>query len=123
MLPPMRPKPTIPTCMKFLSSGEGLHDGLLQPRQSRSDVGPKMHPDGAPPAFVQHLEIASRRRIDHCAETVFASGYRDVDTMVAGDLKEDAGVRTALIGLAGRMQKAWSEADAGRDPFAVADHR
>src|ERR1700687_1191546 len=105
MLPPMRPKPTIPICMKVLSSGEGSRDRLLQPRQPGGDVCPEMHPDGAPPAFVQHLEIAPRRGIDHGAETVFVSRYRDIDAMVGGDLKEDAGVRPALIGLAGGMQK------------------
>src|SRR5258706_9238773 len=121
MFPPMRPKPTIPMCMRVLSSAERLDDGLLKPRETGGDVGPEMHPDGAAATLVQHLEIAARRGVDHRAEAVFASGHGDIEPMVGGDLKKDAGVGPALIGLPCRMQETRSEANAGRDPFLVAD--
>src|SRR6266700_1656751 len=121
MLPPMRPKPTIPICMDVLSSAERLNDRLLQSRKTSSHIRSEMHPDGAPPAFVQHVEIASRRRIDHGAEAVIAAGHRNVEPMVGSDLEEDSGVRPALIGLAGRMQEARTETNAGGQFFPIPD--
>ena len=49
-------------------------------------------------------------------------GTGEIGGIVAGDLQEDAAVRSALVGLAGRMQEARPEAEAGRHALAVADH-
>src|SRR4051812_47422770 len=123
MLPPMRPKPTIPICMDVLSSAERLHDGLLEPRQAGGDIAPQMHADGAPSALVEHFEIASCSGVDHAAECVIASWHGNVEAMLGGDLKEDAIVRSPLIGLPRRVKEARTEADAGRHLFAVTDRR
>ena len=73
-----------------------------------------MHAQCTPAAFRQDFEIAARLRcLDH-AESIGMTGHRKVPRVLAGDLKEDAAVRAALVGLTGRVLKARPEADAGR---------
>src|SRR5579864_4375210 len=80
-----------------------------------------MHAQDTPIAFDQHREVAARlRRLDD-TEGVFFARYLDIGRIVASDLQEHAGVRTALVGLSGGMQEPRSEAEAGGNPLAVAD--
>ena len=51
----------------------------------------------------------------------FWPGTGRSDRVVAGDLQEDAGIRAALVGLAGGMQEARAKAKTGGDAFLVAD--
>ena len=82
---------------------------------------PRCIAQGAALALQQHLEVASRlRRLDD-AEGVLLPGHGHIDRVVAGDLQEDAGVRSALVGLPGRVQEARAELQAGRDALRVAD--
>src|SRR5437660_1106713 len=63
---------------------------------------------------------APLRRFDH-AESGAVAGDRKRIGMRRGDLQEDAGIRSAFIGLSGRVQEPWPEADAGRDVSGIAD--
>ena len=75
------------------------------------------------PRSAKHGEIAPRlRRLDH-AERVAVARDLQVDDVVAGDLQEDAGVGTALVGLPGGVQEPRPEPDTGRRAGAVAHHR
>ena len=133
MLPPIRPRPIIPSCMSVVSLS---HDGLsaelprresvlralLEPPGSTRRRRPQMHAQRAAAALGQHLEIAARlRRLDDAEACTSAPAPAGRAGVVAGDLQEHAGVRPALVGLAGRVQEARPEAEAGRDPLAVAD--
>src|SRR6185437_8084028 len=80
-----------------------------------------MHPQGAPAAFGEDVEIAARlRRLDD-AEAVPSARHVEVARIVAGDLQKDARIGAALIGLAGRMEEARAETEAGGDPLRAAD--
>src|SRR5215471_3392210 len=65
-------------------------------------------------AIREDLKVPARLCGLDGAEGVAPPGYRDVDRVIAGDLQEDAGVGTALVGLSGRVQEARSEFQAGR---------
>src|SRR2546427_10394709 len=121
MFPPIRPSPTIPTCMR--SSGSWLPrrrasrlDGLAEPGQSVLHIGPEMHAQRAAPALPQHLEVAERLSGLHDAERVSATRHREIVGVVAGNLDEHPGIRAALVGLSGPAQISRPEADTGRDP-------
>src|SRR3954470_9426040 len=80
-----------------------------------------MNAQEAPPALRENVEIAARlRRLDD-AEAVAAAGHLEIPVIVAGDLEEDAGIRPALVGLAGGVEKARAEAEAGGDALGVAN--
>src|SRR5205085_5437358 len=98
----------------FQCSGQRLQAGL----DAAGEVDAK-----CPPAAVsQHVEIAARlSRLDD-TERVLGTGDRQVGRIAAGDLQEYAAVRSALIGLAGRVQEARTETEAGRQLLLVAHH-
>jgi len=79
-----------------------------------SDVRAEVSAQGPPVTVQQNLEIPSRlRRLDD-AECVFLIRHGQVESVVARDLEEHARVRSALIGLAGRVQETRSELQARR---------
>ena len=99
---------------------ECVCDRGVQHLQPRSKIALQMHPQRAPAAFGQHVEIAARlRRLDDTERRLLA-GHRQILRVIGGDLQEHAAVGPALVGLSGRMQEARSELGAGRDatPFA-----
>ena len=71
-------------------------------------------------AFEQNVEIAARLRgLDHAkARAVAWNGQ--IPRVVCSNLEEHAAVGSALVGLPGRMQKARTEFEAGRDMAAIA---
>lgn len=74
-----------------------------------------------PIAFGQHIEIAARLcRLDD-AEARFVARNGQIVGVLGRDLQEDTAVRSAFIGLPGRVQEAWTEADAGGDMLFIAD--
>ena len=76
-----------------------------------------MHPQHAPVAFGQHLEIAARlRRLDD-TEAVFLPRHVEIDGVITCDLEEYAAVGTAFIGLPGGMQEPRTEAETRGDLF------
>lgn len=80
-----------------------------------------MHSQCPSTALLQDLEVAARLRGLDRAETVPGPGDRQVEGISAGDLQEDAGVRSAFVGLAGRVQEARTKAYAGCHTLRVAD--
>src|ERR1700719_2785582 len=81
-----------------------------------------MHSQSTAAAFGQHLEVSARlRSFDH-AERVVLPGYGKIGCVIARNLQEDARIRTTLVGLTGRMQKAGTESEACRDAFLVSQH-
>src|SRR5882724_722592 len=75
----------------------------------------------APAALGEDVEVAARLRRLDSAEAVATAGHVELRGIIAGDLEKDAGIGAAFIGLAGGMQEARPEADAGRDVLGVAD--
>src|SRR5579884_4037466 len=81
--------------------------------QAGSDVSSQMDAQRPPLAFRQHAEITSRLGCFHYAERVSLPRHRQIILVVAGNLQKNAGVRAALVGLAGGMQKTRTKAEAG----------
>src|ERR1700674_226659 len=81
MLPPMRPKPIMPSCIwssPGMCSCERLPNGVLEQRQAGRDVRPEMDAQDTPVALDQHLEVAAcLRRLDD-AEGVFLVRHLDI---------------------------------------------
>src|SRR5262245_32578913 len=76
-----------------------------------------MNTERAAMAIREDLKITARLRRLYDAERERLSGDRQVALVVAGDLQEDAGVRTALVALASGVQEARTEAKArGQTP-------
>ena len=75
MLPPIRPRPIIPSCIR-------LH-----------------HPRDAPAARLQRLVVARRLRADQAGEAEVAAGDRQLVAGVVHDLQEEAVVRASLVEL------------------------
>src|SRR6202171_4158693 len=129
MLPPIRPKPIMPSCIGILyccvsttRSGNRVCDHALIQRivnrgiqylQSRLEIALEMHAQRTAAALGQHVEIATRlRRLDH-AESSLLTGYRDILGVIGGDLQEYAAVRAPLVSLSGGMQETRAELGAG----------
>src|SRR5262245_23920246 len=72
-------------------------------------------------AVAQHREIALGLRRLYDPERVLLTGHRHVFRIVAGDLNEDSVGWPTLVGLAGRMEEARTEAEAGRSLGSIAD--
>src|SRR5262245_41376733 len=118
MFAPMRPSPTIPSCIWF-SLGEGPLDGSAELREAAGNVRVEVDPQRPSAALRQNREVAAGLGGLDDAEGEVPSGDGEVGDVVGGDLEEDAAVRPALVRLAGRVQEARAEADAGRGPRAV----
>src|SRR5579883_1571930 len=107
MLAPIRPSPTIPSCMRVLLRS------ICRARSARMRCGP------AP--LGQHLEIAARLRCLHDPEGILLPGHRNIHGIVAGHLQEDPAVGSSLVRLSGGVQKARAKPKAGGHVFLVAD--
>src|SRR5579864_291550 len=81
-----------------------------------------MHPQRAPIAFAQNLEISSRLSRFYHAKGKFLPRNRNVDGIVAGYLKEDSRIGTTFICLSGRVQETRPETKAGRNSLSLANH-
>src|SRR5439155_2732297 len=80
-----------------------------------------MDPERAASALDEHLEIALGLRGLHDAECILLARHWHVHAIVARDLEEHAGVRSALVGLARRVQEARPESETRRHPISLAD--
>src|SRR5437879_3630757 len=89
------PCPASP-CSGLLS--QGLLDSAGQCVQTRVKVARYVRTQGPPATFRKNLQIAARlRRLDH-AKRVGMTGHWQVFGVVAGDLQENAAVRSTLVG-------------------------
>ena len=110
ILPPMRPNPTMASCMAnspFQSIGHGAAQNRRGPRST----------------FDRWMRNARRLRSFStakspcaCASSTMPNEYFFLGTAqiargIGGDLQEHAGIGSALVGLPGRVQKARAEAD------------
>ena len=80
-----------------------------------------MHAHDAPPARRQHFEIAKGLRELDGAEAVLLARDGQILRVVAGNQEEHAGVRSAFVPLARRVQVARAKSDGGRDLFSIAN--
>src|SRR5205807_8705922 len=75
----------------------------------------------APAVGLLNLLIAARRGSEERAESVALAGDRQFLAAVAGDLQEEAGVGSAFVQLAGRVQVARTEAEGAGSFRRLAD--
>ena len=83
----------------------------------------EMDAQRAPATFEQNVEIATRLRGFHHAKARAVAGNGQVLGVVRSDLEEHTAVWPALVSLSGRMQKARTEFEAGRDVAAIAQRQ
>src|SRR2546422_431968 len=120
---PMRPRPISPSCIA--SPGECRErraDSLADLLQAGGHVA-QLDPQHAATMIAQRLKIAERLRLLQDAERESLAGNIQILRVVPDDLKENPGVRAALVQLAGRVQIARSVANCGGDPMLVADRQ
>src|SRR5215469_12691261 len=114
-------------CPKYLRASELRHERAfecgLQRFKACRDLARKMDSQRAPATFEENVKVAAGLRIFHNAETGAVSGNGDVLAVVGGDLEKHTAVRTALVSLAGRVQKSRAEFEAGCDPPPVAQRQ
>src|SRR5882724_2191339 len=84
MLAPIRPSPTIPTCMESSSR----LDGPAQQGQPGFHVAPEMHAQRPAPALLEDAEVTERLSGLHHTERIPLSRYLEVVRVVTGDLDE-----------------------------------
>src|SRR5258708_1078832 len=132
MFEPMRPRPTIPNCMPCsLIVGHSTSSTLInllqclfhscrQFSQASFHVPAKMHTQSSSAAIGEHLKIASSLPALNNPNRKLLPRHGQVDRVVAGNLKEPSRIRSALVRLARRMQKARSETEARSHAFLVA---
>src|SRR5215471_21649850 len=146
---PMRPNPTIPSCMRFslprshASSPDFAAlrrplpgrtapaprgwtlDTLLNRRvqrgESRFQIFSQVDAQRPAPAFRQNLEIPAGLCRFHHAKRVFLAGNRQLDRIVARDLQKHPRVRSTLVSLSGGMQEARPKSQAGGHVLVVAN--
>src|SRR5882724_2350699 len=122
MLPPIRPRPIMPSCI-LASLVQCFRYGGIKCCQRRGEVALEMNPQRPSSAFGEHVEIAACRRCLDDTKTRLLARHRQIPGVIGGDLQEHAAVRTALVGLAGRMQETRAEFGAGGDVALVAHRR
>src|SRR5579875_1787717 len=123
MLAPIRPSPTMPSCILASPLRESLIPRVGERTQPGRDIRAEMHAQGAPSAFGQHVEIAARLRRLHDGKPVAMAGNGQILGVLAGDLQEHAAVRPALVRLPGGVQEARAEAHARRHMLGAQEAR
>src|SRR5208282_2852049 len=98
-------------------------DDLPAERLDRTDwiVSRQMYANDAPAMRFERLEIAERLRLVELREVIWLTGNRNRVATVLRDLQEQAGVRTALVQLSGRMQASRTVAECCRNAVALDD--
>src|SRR5471030_1621762 len=116
MLPPMRPSPITPICIRASPESPVLATRQFhctnQLRQTRLNVL-EMNAQRTPSALVKNVEISlGLRGLDH-AKSIRMTGDVDVSRIIARDLQKHAGIRTTLVSLTSRMLEARTKTKAG----------
>src|SRR5215203_5551656 len=94
---------------------------MLKGAQTGTHVCTEMQPQRAALARQEHLEVPTRLGGLDDTERVLLSRDRDINGIITRDLQEHAGIRSALVGLPGRMQEARTELQACRDALRAED--
>src|SRR6266481_917357 len=109
MLPPMRPRPTIPisivTPLSLTGRGDSLSDcGLdcgCERFPARSGLFTERHAEHREPPRRERFEVAQRLRLLEDREAVWLARDGHVARVVLDNLEEHAGLWPALVQLAG----------------------
>jgi len=104
-----------------LRARDCLLDDLRENLEASADVCAQVYAQGAAPALRENAEVAACLGCLEDAEGEPVAGDRQVRHVVARQLQEDATVRSALIGLSGRVEKARTKADAGGNAVRVSN--
>jgi len=80
-------------------SHESSADCLVEPRQAGLKISLEMHAKRSSSPPCEHIEIATRLRSLDNTEARFPAGDLQIPWIVGGDLKKNAAVRAALVGL------------------------
>src|SRR5579872_5255630 len=108
MLPPMRPSPTIPICiLNVLRSDlcKRLFGHIAEYGEARLNIPPDMRAQHAPMSFNKNAEITAGLSSLDDSKACVTSGNIEILLIIGGDLQKYAGIRPALIRLAGGMQE------------------
>src|SRR5260370_25433124 len=79
-----------------------------------------MDAQGTAATFGKHSKIAAGWRRLHHTEGVLLSGHRQILSIVASNLQEDAAIGAALVALSGGLHEARAEAEYHGHLFLVA---
>src|SRR6266852_9074403 len=126
MLPPMRPRPTIPisivTPLSLTLSPAGRGDSLsdcgldcgCERFPARRGLFTERDAQHREPPRRERFEVAQRLRLPEDREAVGLARDEHVARVVLNDLEEHAGLGTALVQLAGGVKEARTVARGGR---------
>src|SRR5260370_15799711 len=124
MLPPMRPRPTIPISM-VIPSGAWLLDRCSNCCRQRlptcSRLSAERHPQHREPARCERLQVAQRLRLLEDRKAVRLAGDGHVFRVVLDDLQKKADLRAALVQLSGRVEEARPVARGGGVTGRISD--
>src|SRR3954447_21403383 len=109
MFPPIRPRPTMPSCISVPSVGCGDAAPLCSRHSAPQPAGGTLkvlqsHAHYAPVELRKRREVTGRLRADQAPETELATRDRQLVAWVVDHLDEQPGVRPALVELPGRVQ-------------------
>src|ERR1700737_2628492 len=130
MLPPIRPRPSIASCIGINALGTPSmvspvwyqSYGLAQRRNDLPGIAVlDVDAQGPPAVRLQDLEVAPCLRREEGPERVGRPRDRQILAAVAGDLEEQPGIRAALVKLTGGVQEARAEAHGASELRRVAD--
>ena len=79
-----------------------------------------MNAQSAAATRLEHCQVACGLGVDDHTEGEFLPWNRQIVFVIGGDFKEDAGVGAAFVVLAGGVEKARAEAQAGGYLFRIA---
>src|SRR6266702_5152518 len=129
MLAPILPSPIMPSCIEVppreiekenLKLRQSLFDRFREFREIALYVLAEVDAERPAIAIGKNGEIAARLGGLDDAKGEFLARDRNIGSIIAGELEKNAGVRTALVGLAGGVEKARAEAEAGGGFLGVA---
>src|SRR5260370_34669769 len=118
MLAPILPSPIMPSCIESSSArnfwlSQGLFDRFREFCEIAFHVFAEVNAQRAAIAIGEHGEVTARLGGFDNAKGEFLPGNGNVGGVIASELEKDAGVRAALVSLAGGMEKTRTEAEAG----------
>ena len=125
ILSPIRPSPTIPSCIVFLSlnvrAESASSTAAIRLAQACVDGSLEVNAHAATMALVERLPIAQRLCGEQRAEPTFMPGIIRSSGSSAVICRTTHASGTALVQLTGRVEEAWPEANGRRNAMCVAN--